>query len=163
MLKRASIAAAFLGAAAVAFSAFAPAASAATPPPSTVAPSAVVAGRGLLTAHGTGVVAVKGLMDLHATAAEGILLVKDPNGDARVDVDGYGGKGQWNGVDVYWGFHGHVHIVGRDVGVMIIGRDIDLGVIGRGWAFLRGIGTYRVNGGPPQPWTDAGDRLNVAP
>jgi hypothetical protein len=162
MFKRASIVAAFVGAAAVAFMAMAPAASAATPPAGAT-PAAVVAWRGVVTGHGTGIAAFKGLMDLHASADDAFLLVKDPNGDAAVDVDGYGGKGVWNGVTVYWGFHGHAHIVGRDVGVMIIGRDIDFSVVGRGWAFLRGHGTYRVNGGPPQPWTDAGERLNVAP
>ena len=163
MLKRAFVAAAFLGAAASAFTAFAPAASAATPPPAGAAPSAFVAGRNVLTAHGSGIVAVKGAMDLNASAAEGVLLVKDPTGDARIDVDGYGGQGEWNGVKVYWGFHGHAHIVGRDVGVMIIGRDVDLRVIGRGWAFLKGHGSYSVNGGPPQPWTEDGARFDITP
>ena len=149
-----------MGAAMVAFAAFAPAASAATPPPAV--PNAFVAGRGVLTAHGTGVAAVRGAMDLHASAAEAILLVKDPTGNAQVDVDGYGGKGEWLGMTVYFGFHGTAHIVGRDVGVLIVGRDIDLKVVGRGWAYLRGHGTFSVNGGPPQPWTDDGVRTDFA-
>ena len=153
---------AILGAAMVAFAAFAPSASAQTPP-GDAAGQAFVAGRGVLTAHGSGVAAVKGAMDLHATAAEGILLVKDPTGNARIDVDGYGGTGHWLGMTVYFGFHGNAHIVGRDVGVLIVGRDIDLKVAGRGWAFLRGQGTFSVNGGPPQPWTEEGARFDVAP
>ena len=153
---------AILGAAMVAFAAFAPAASAQTPS-GDASGNAFVAGRGFLTAHGTGVAAVKGAMDLHATAAEGILLIKDPTGNAKIDVDGYGGKGRWLGMTVYFGFHGTAHIVGRDVGVLIVGRDIDLKVAGRGWALLKGHGTFSVNGGPPQPWTEEGVRTDVAP
>jgi len=160
MFKRLSIAATIIGATAVAFAAFAPAASAATPPP---APEAVIAGRGLLTAQGTGVVAVKGRMDYHATADEGVLLVKDIGGDAHVDVDGHGGTGEWNGFKVYFGFHGSAHVVGSDVAVIVIGRNIDLQVFGRGWAFLKGHGTYRVNGGEPRPWTDDGAFAGLAP
>jgi len=150
-----------LGAAMFAFAVFAPSASAATPPAG-AAPQVFVAGRGVLTADGTGVIAVKGTMDLNASAAESILLVKDPTGNARIDVDGYGGTGEWLGMKVYFGFHGHAHIVGGDVGVLIVGRNIDLHVIGRGWAYLRGHGTYTVNSGPPQPWTQEGVRANVA-
>ena len=62
---------AVLGVAMLAFAAFAPAASAQTPPPGDAAGNAFVAGRGVLVAHGAGVAAVKGAMDLHATAAEG--------------------------------------------------------------------------------------------
>ncbi len=160
MLKRLSIAAAVLGAVAVAFAAFAPAASAETPPP---APAAVIAGRGLLTAHGAGVAAVKGRMDYHATAAEGVLLVKDIAGDAQVDVDGHGGTAEWRGFKVYFGFHGSAHITGSDVAVIVIGRDIDLRVLGRGWAYLKGHGAYRVNGGPPHDWTDDGAFAGIAP
>ncbi len=154
---------AILGMATLAFAAFAPVASAQTPPPGDAAGNAFVAGRGVLTAHGTGLAAVKGTMDLHATAAEGILLVKDPTGNAKIDVDGYGGTGEFMGMKVYFGFHGSAHIVGRDVGVLILGRDINLHVAGRGWAFLRGHGTYSVNGGPPQPWTEEGVKASIAP
>jgi len=160
MFKSFSIAATIIGAAAVAFAAFAPAASAATPPPST---DTVIAGRGLLTAQGTGVVAVKGLMDYEATAAEGVLLVRDIAGDARIEVDGRGGTGDWNGFKVYFGFRGRVHITGSDVAVILVGRGIDLRVAGRGWAYLKGQGTYRVNGGEPRPWTDAGAFAGIAP
>jgi hypothetical protein len=159
MFKRLSIAVTILGAATVAFAAFAPAASAATPS----RPDAVIAGRGLLTAHGAGVAAVKGLMDYHATADEGILLVKDIKGDAHADVDGYGGTAEWRGFKVYFGFHGSAHVVGSDVAVIVVGRGIDLQVAGRGWAYLKGDGTYRVNGGEPKPWTDAGAFAGIAP
>ena len=152
---------AILGAATFAFAALAPAASAATAPPPT--PNTFVAGRGVLTTHGTGVVATKGALDLHASAGRGILLVKDPSGDAQIDVDGYDGTGEWFGMKVYFGFHGTAHIVGRDAGVLIVGRDIDVKVVGRGWALLRGRGAFSVKDGPSRPWTDDGVRTDFAP
>ena len=152
---------AVLGAAMCAFAAFGAATSAATPPPAS--PNAFVAGRGVLTAHGTGVVAVKGALDLHASAAGGILLVKNPTDDAQVDVDGYDSTGEWFGMKVYFGFHGTAHIVGRDAGVLIVGRDIDVKVVGRGWALLRGRGAFSVKDGPSRPWTDDGVRTDFAP
>lgn len=160
MLKKFSIAAAVIGFAALAFSAFAPAASADTP-----APSVVLAGRGTLQAQGTGVAAVRGLMDYHAVADRGILLVKDVRGDAFIDVDvhNYDGKVRWNGFVVFFGFHGPAHITGTDVGVVLVGDNVRIDVTGRGWAYLRGNGTYSVNGGDPQPWHADGGFAPLAP
>lgn len=152
MIKRLAILAAVVATAGMAFAGFAPAADAATPP----RPDVVLAGRRVLDAHGTGVAAVKGLIDYRATAAEGILLVKDIHGDAQVDVDGVGDTGEWRGFKVYFGFHGSAQIQGTDVAVIVVGRDIGLHVFGRGWAFLKGNGEFRVNGGDPHPWTDDG-------
>ena len=156
MLKRMAMAAAIVAAAGMAFSAMAPSASAAEPTPAARTPDVLLHGAGVLDAHGTGVAAVKGLMDYHAKADEGILLVRDISGDARVDVDGFGGSGEWRGFKVYFGIRGNVHVVGTDVAVIVVGHDIDLHVAGKGWAFLKGEGTFTANGRGPFPWTQDG-------
>jgi hypothetical protein len=156
MLKKVTIAAAILAVAGVAFSVMAPGASAAEPTPVAPKPDVLLHGAGVLDAHGTGVAAVKGLMDYHATADAGLLLVKDINGDARVDVDGFGGTGEWRGFKVYFGIRGNVHVVGSDVAVIVVAHDIDLHAAGKGWAFLKGEGTFTANGRGPFPWTEDG-------
>ena len=163
MFKKIGIAAAILTVAAIAFSVVAPTTSAAEPTPPAHVPGIVLHGTGVLDAHGTGVAAVKGLMDYHATADEGILLVKDLNGDARVDVDGFGGTGEWRGFKAYFGIRGNVHIVGSDVAVIVVGHDIDLHVAGRGWAFLKGEGAFTANGHGPFEWTPDGAFASVTP
>lgn len=160
MLRKFSIAAAVIGVAALAFSASGPAASADTP-----APGVVLAGRGTLQAQGTGVAAVRGLMDYHAVAGHGILLVKDVRGDAFIDVDvhNYQGEARWNGFVVFFGFRGPAHITGTDVGVVLVGEALRIDVVGRGWAYLKGDGTYSVNGGDPRPWDADGGFAPLAP
>ena len=163
MLKRMAIAAAVLAVAGMAFSAMAPGASAAEPTPAARRPDVLLRGTGVLDAHGTGAAAVKGLMDYRATADEGILLVKDISGDARVDVDGFGGTGEWHGFKAYFGIRGNVHIVGTDVAVIVVGHDIDLHVAGKGWAFLKGEGVFTANGRGPFRWTQDGVFGSVTP
>jgi hypothetical protein len=163
MLKKLGIAAAVLAMAGMAFAALAPAASAAEPTPGARRPDVLLHGAGVLDAQGTGVAAVKGLMEYHATADEGILLVKDINGDAQVDVDGFGGTGEWRGFKAYFGIRGNVHIVGTDVAVIVVGHDIDLHVTGKGWAFLKGEGTFTANGRGPFRWTVDGAFGSVTP
>ncbi len=157
MLKKLGVLAAVVAIAGMAFAAFAPAADAAPG-----RPGVVLGGRGVLDANGTGVAAVKGLIDYHATAEEGILLVKDVHGDAHIDVQGNGETADWHGFTVYFGFHGEARIQGTDVAVIAVGRGIDLHVFGRGWAYLKGNGEYRVNGGDPHPWTDDGAFAGIA-
>ena len=122
-----------------------------------------LAGRGFLAAHGSGVAAVRGKMAYQAGAGDGILLIQDYNGDAHVDVDGFGDTGHWMGFKVYFGFHGHAAITGSDVGVILVGHDLNLRVFGKGWAYLKGRGVYRVNGGPLHPWSDDGVFAGFAP
>lgn len=161
MFKKLGTAAAILAVAGMAFAALAPAASAAVP--ATPVPNVLLRGTGVLDARGTGVAAVKGKLDYHARADEGIVLVKDLNGDARVDIDGFGGKGEWNGFQAYFGIRGNIHISGTNVAVIVVGHDIDLHVTGRGWAFLKGQGTFTANGHGPFPWTEEGAFGSVTP
>ncbi len=163
MFKRIAMAATVLAIAGMAFAALAPGASAAEPTPTANRPDTLLHGTGVLDAHGTGVAAVKGLMDYHATADEGILLVKDINGDARVDVDGFDGTGEWRGFKVYFGVRGNVHIVGTNVAVILVGHEIDLRVAGKGWAFLKGEGVFTANGRGPFRWTQDGVFASLTP
>jgi hypothetical protein len=109
------------------------------------------------------VAAVKGLMDYTATANDGILLVKDLHGDAQIDVTGTGGTGQWRGFTAYFGVNGTAHITGTDVAVIVVGQDINVHVTGRGWAFLKGTGSFTANGQGPFPWTADGVFGSVTP
>jgi hypothetical protein len=163
MFKKIGMAAAVLAIAGIAFSAFAPAASAADPTPTPRFPSVLLRGAGVLDAQGTGVAAVKGMMDYHVTGEDGILLVKDIKGDAKIDVDGVGGTGQWHGFTAYFGIRGNAHIVGSDVAVIVVAHNIDLHVAGRGWAFLKGEGTFTANGHGPFEWTPDGAFASVTP
>jgi hypothetical protein len=158
MLKRLSILAALGAIVAMAVAVFAPAAEAEDPPDGTF-----LRGQGVLTAHGDGLVAMRGRMDLVATADKGVLLVKDVAGDADVDVRGDGGTTTWHGFTVYFGVNGEAHITGSDVAVIILGEDIRLHVAGRGWAYLKGRGTYTVNGHGPFPWSPDGSFAGVGP
>ncbi len=163
MFKKIGIAVAILAMAGMAFGALSTTASAAEPTPPAHVPSVLLRGAGVLDAHGTGVAAVKGLMDYHVKADEAILLVKDINGDARVDVDGFGGTGEWRGFKAYFGIRGNVHIVGTDVAVIVVGHGIDLHVAGKGWAFLKGEGNFTANGRGPFRWTADGAFASVTP
>jgi len=151
MFRKLAFVAAALGAAALTLSALAPAATAQEP-----AEGVRLHGRGVLEAHGSGLAAVRGNMDYNVHADQAVLLIRDEGGDARVHVEGYAGKIQWNGFDVYFGFHGSAQVVGPSVAVIALGEGIDLHAAGEGWAFLKGRGVYSVNGRPPQPWTEEG-------
>jgi hypothetical protein len=149
MLRKLIVAAALLGVAATAFATAAPSAAAEGER------DTVLRGRGVLDAHGTGVAAVKGRLDLYVNADRGILLIKDEAGDARIHVEGEGGSTTWHGFKVYFGT-GEANVIGSNVAVIMVGKDIDLHVAGKGWAFLKGRGTYFVNGHGPFPWSDEG-------
>ncbi len=149
------------GVVALAASAFAPATYAADPPPEV--PSVILRGAGVLDAQGNGVAAVKGAMDLHVSASEGVLLVRDLDNDAYVHVEGNGQTAHWNGFTVYYGFHGEARVVARDAAVIVVGKDIDLHVVGKGWAFLKGRGSFTANGHGPFAWNDEGVFGSVTP
>ncbi len=156
MFKKLSLAAAIMGAAALAFSAFAPAASAAPP-----SPDVVIAGRGVLDAQGNGLVAMRGNIDAAVSADRGILLVKDESTDAVVRVDDYGDVAHWGGFTVYFGFRGNATIIGKHVAVIVIGGEVNVHAAGRGWAFLKGEGHYFVNGHGPFPWDRDGGFASI--
>jgi len=78
-------------------------------------------------------------------AKSGVLTINDYDGNAEVDVTGYGTKDELdNGAVRYSGFDGTAGISGSSVTVVILGDDIELTSKGTGSAVLRGYGTYYV-------------------
>ncbi|MEX2247654.1 MAG: hypothetical protein WEC75_13335 [Dehalococcoidia bacterium] len=155
MFRKIAIIGVVLAVAATAFGALAPAASAQETEEERRG-RVLLHGRGVLDAQGDGVAAVKGRMDYDVSADAGALLVQDHNGNADIEVTGYEGTVEWRGFTIYYGFEGEAHIIGGDVSVVVVGRNIDLHVAGKGWAFLKGQGTFEVNGRGPFRWTEAG-------
>src|SRR5205823_12898694 len=114
---------------------------------------------GTLTANGTGVVGARGLLDEHVTAASGIMLVKDIVGGATIDVTSTG-HAPYGEATAYFGVTS-AHVSGTQVAVAIVGENISVNVTGRGWAYLKGTGTFSVNGGELQPWREEGGFAGV--
>jgi len=107
-------------------------------------------GKGTLKANGDGVCRIKGRTDdvedgIITISGNGVLLIRDLEGDLEKKVSGYGGlveirKDFW----LYYGFNGKAEIKGSGFVVNIFGSNIDLYAKGRGVAFLAGDGTYTV-------------------
>ncbi len=107
--------------------------------------SADLSGTGKLTASGDGKATMSGDMEAKISARGGILTITDYDGNAEVDVTGYGTKEDiGDGVVRYSGFDGNADISGSSVTVVILGDDIELTVEGTGSVILRGYGTYTV-------------------
>ena len=107
--------------------------------------SADLNGTGKLTASGTGKATISGDVDVEIIAKSGVLTITDYDGNAEVDVKGYGTKEDLgNGALRYSGFYGTAGISGSSVTVVILGDDIELTANGTGSAVLRGYGTYYV-------------------
>ena len=107
--------------------------------------SADLGGTGKLTATGNGKATMSGDMEAKISARGGILTITDYDGNAEVDVTGYGAKEDMgNGAVRYSGFDGTAGISGSSVTVEILGDDIELTVDGTGSVILRGYGTYDV-------------------
>ncbi len=109
-------------------------------------------GEGTLTAHGDGLAAVRGRIEATVSARGGVLLVKDVAGDAVVEVHGHGDTASWNGFDVYFGA-GEATISGSDVAFVVVGNNVELTATGKGWAYLKGKGSFYVNDRGPFCWT----------
>ncbi len=107
--------------------------------------SADLSGTGKLIATGNGKATMSGNMEAKISARGGILTITDYDGNAEVDVTGYGAKEDiGDGVVRYSGFDGTAGISGSSVTVVILGDDIELTAEGIGSVILRGYGTYDV-------------------
>lgn len=107
--------------------------------------SADLNGTGKLTASGNGEATMSGNMELEISARSGVLTITDYDGNAEVDVTGYGTKEDLgNGTVMYSGFDGTTEISGSSVTVVILGNGIELTSKGTGSVGLRGYGTYDV-------------------
>ncbi len=107
-------------------------------------------GTGILEANGDGVARIRanttvstdGIIRL---SGNGVLLVRDIEGDLDKNITGYGGKVELNnGLWLYYGFNGEAELKGSGFTVALIGKDIDLYAKGKGSVFLAGTGTYTV-------------------
>ncbi len=104
-----------------------------------------LSGTGKLTASGNGKATMSGDMEVEISARSGVLTITDYDGNAEVDVTGYGTKEDMgNGTVRYSGFDGTASISGSSVTVVILGDDIELTSKGTGSVVLRGCGTYDV-------------------
>ncbi len=120
-------------------------------------------GSGVLRAAGTGLAHLRGAMDFRGRAQAGVLVVHDHNGDALIDVQGYGQRVDLpDGGVAYYGFHGSAHVRGRDVQVDLAVKGVRFRAVGKGVAFLAGRGWYSVNGLPAQPWSEAGATVEIS-
>ncbi|WMW23300.1 hypothetical protein RE476_05595 [Methanolobus mangrovi] len=114
-----------------------------------------------LTAEGDGTAVLSGDFVLSFNADDAILVVKDMDGDAKVDTEGasYG----YSNVDagnsdinnrafVYHNLTGDVTIEGTRLTITLRGTDISLDVAGNGSVMFTGNGTYELNG-EESKWT----------
>jgi hypothetical protein len=124
----------------------------------------VLRGRGVLDARGDGLVAVKGhVVAYDASADRGVLLVKDLAGDMTFHVEGEGDcSARYHGFIACFGT-GEAQITGSDVAVILVGNDLNVHAAGKGWAYLKGHGSYTVNGHGPFPWNPEGGFAGVGP
>jgi len=107
-------------------------------------------GTGILEANGDGVARIRanttvstdGIIRL---SGNGVLLVRDIEGDLDKNITGYGGKVELNNdLWLYYGFNGEAELKGSGFTVALMGKDIDLYTKGKGAVFLAGTGTYTV-------------------
>jgi len=105
-------------------------------------------GKGTLEAEGEGVCRIKGSTNdikngIITVSRNGVLLVRDIEGDMEKSITGYGGKVEikenyW----LYYGFNGSAEIKGSGFIVSFIGDNIDFYAKGRGVVHLAGKGSY---------------------
>lgn len=108
-----------------------------------------VVGSGTLVAEGDGMATLQGSGSV-TVSGSGMLRILDRGGDAEITVSGNGGRtldsvreGAWV---VYRGFEGQAYVSGSNIIVSLRGDDITLEANGTGRVYLRGQGTYTVNG-----------------
>lgn len=128
---------------------------AASPSPATVS----AGGTGVVTARGTGAAQFSGDIDGMVVDGQGVLVVIDRGGDAKVVVHGMGHMTVKGNVRTYVGFNGHARISGSDVTVKLAGVRVHLAAKGDGTFVLKGHGTFDTTPGVVGGngvWTTAG-------
>ena len=124
------------------------------------APATVSAGgTGVVTARGTGAAQFSGDIDGMVVDGQGVLVVIDRSGDAKVVVHGAGHVSVKGNVRTYVGFNGHARISGSDVTVKLAGARVHLAAKGDGTFVLKGHGTFDTTpgvAGGNGVWTTAG-------
>jgi len=126
--------------------------------PATGAGDVTVAGTGTLAAKGSGYVKLAGSFVLVGSMDGGWLSVTGIDPDTIVRVTGWTSKTRFaDGSLLYRGVQGSFHVAGRTIRVGLGSADVRFVVTGHGHAYLKGRGTYRVNGGPLHDWPPLGD------
>jgi hypothetical protein len=129
-------------------------------PVSAAAPTTVSAGgTGVVIARGTGAAQFSGDIDGMVVDGQGVLVVIDHGGDAKVAVRGAGHMTVKDNVRTYVGFNGHARISGSNVTVKLAGARVHLAAKGDGTFVLKGHGTFDTTpgvAGGNGAWTSAG-------
>jgi hypothetical protein len=99
---------------------------------------------GVLDAQGDGIAAAAGMLNMRLCADEGILLVK--KGDATITGGSFTSEADWMGLHVYFGFHDCLYLTGGKTAALVVGTGLKLHAEGVGIAFLKGIGSYTIDG-----------------
>ena len=126
----------------------------------------VVGGTGTLQAQGDGTAAVQGAGTV-TISGNGGLIIYDRDGDATIEISGVGQRSvesTRNGRQYvrYIGFNGTATITGESFTVILRGTGIELNAEGTGRAWLKGRGTYIVNGNEGE-WSAGGTYIDLGP
>jgi hypothetical protein len=114
---------------------------------------------GTLAASGAGYAKVAGSFVLVGSMDGGWVKVSGLAGPDVVRITGWASRTRLtDGSLVYRGVHGKVYVKGRRVAVTMSGPHIRFLATGHGTTFLKGEGTYSLDGGASRPWTEAGAR-----
>ena len=149
-----------IGLAAVAASATLVTPAFAASPSTSASPSTVSAGgTGVVAARGTGAAQLSGHISGMVADGQGVLVVVDRAGDAKVVVHGVGHLTVKGNVRTYVGFNGSARISGSDVTVKLAGVRVHFAAKGDGTFVLKGHGTFDTTPrkvGGNGVWTSAG-------
>jgi len=124
-----------------------------------VASAETFEGEGSITARGEGVAIVYGEGKIEIIG-HGIGLVHVRNA-TRLEASGRGYlRDLPGGGAVFMGWRGEIHAAGTELKVRMCGGLIEFTAEGTGWVFLRGRGTYEINGGS-YDWSTEGARVSL--
>ncbi|AKB85645.1 hypothetical protein [Methanococcoides methylutens] len=110
-------------------------------------------GEGPLNAEGDGTIVLSGQLNVTINATDAMLVIKDLNGDAYINVTGEYDlvneerAGEGDHALVYHDFTGDAIINGTRLTIMVRGEDMTIFAEGSGSASLSGEGNYRIGEG----------------
>jgi hypothetical protein len=114
---------------------------------------------GSLSAGGAGQAKAAGSFVLVGSMDGGWVKVSGLAGPDIVRITGWASRTRLaDGSLIFRGVHGTVYVAGRRIAVTLSGAHIRFVATGHGSAFLKGEGTFRLNGDPAQPWSSVGAR-----
>jgi hypothetical protein len=113
---------------------------------------------------GTGAITLSGGLAVVGTVGAGSggrLSVVDIAGDARATLNGkpFGRRGAVKVPNR----GGSFYVKGSRVRVRVVGVSLSVSAAGRGRALFEGVGTYALNGAPPQPWANPPVMIELLP